>query len=81
MTLERLLLLLLSLTFSFIAFSLLTIIKRFIESKPPGRRLVTSDVHILQVYWWMYKKIGGVAALVTDYPCANLFANSLITLP
>ena len=49
MTLERLLLLLLSLAFTVVTFSLLTIIKRFIESKPPGRRLVTSDVHILKV--------------------------------
>ena len=49
MTFERLLLLLLSLAFTVVTFSLLTIIKRFIESKPPGRRLVTSDVHILKV--------------------------------
>ena len=49
MTLDRLLLLLLSMVFSLTTFCLLTIIKRFIESKPPGRRLVTSDVHILQV--------------------------------
>ena len=48
MTMEEVLLLVLSLLFSLTSLGLLTIIKRFILSKPPGRRLVTSDVHILQ---------------------------------
>ena len=59
---EELLLLSLSLVFGLSSTILLTLIKRFLPrfrftvdrllrfilSKPPGRRLVTSDVHILQ---------------------------------
>ena len=47
--LERLLYLLLVAVFSLCTLGLLAVIKRFILSKPPGRRLVTADIQILQV--------------------------------
>ena len=48
MFLSRLLLLLLSLLYSLILVGLCSLIKSFILSKPPGRRFVTSDIHVLQ---------------------------------
>ena len=74
---EELLLLSLSLVFGLTSTILLTLIKRFIPrfrftvdsflrfilSKPPGRRLVTSDVHILQASGtledWLVLKVFG----------------------
>ena len=33
-----------------ISIGLLSVIKRFVLSKPPGRRMVTADIHIIQVH-------------------------------
>ena len=49
MLLARLLLFLLSLLYSLVLVGLCSLIKSFILSKPPGRRFVTSDIHVLQV--------------------------------
>ena len=38
-------------------FILILSVKSFIRSKPPGRRLVTSDIHLLQVNKTDYNKI------------------------
>ena len=43
---EELLLLIISLVFTAIIYLLIAFIKKFIRSRPPGRRLVTSDIQV-----------------------------------
>ena len=42
----ELLLLIISVAFTMFIYALVAFIKRFIRSRPPGRRLVTSDIQV-----------------------------------